>query len=444
VWTVLGAGLLVPLAGALNESLRATVRSSPVVPSDSLWLPGPLHASHQAIGANCNACHIEPFQRVPDRACAACHQDVQQHVNAHSTDTALFADRHCADCHQEHDAQHALVDTERDSCVGCHGKLTALKPTTHLQPVADFSHTHPEFTLSALQFVGPTVAGTNAGDAAGGHRAAGAWKTVAVPPAARATFEDTSNLIFSHKTHLDPNGIKGPAGGNEKLACANCHQSDAAGRYMLPIRMETHCARCHSLQFDEHDPKSTVPHGDVPQLLTALREHFSRTFLDQQGALNSGGARRPGDAGRVLTQEQQRRALDWANRQTQLAAGELLEKRVCVECHRISVAAPAAGTAASDAASRWQVAPVRLNIRWFPGAKFSHEAHKTAECTSCHAQAPGSTRSADVLLPGIRDCRGCHTDSGGADKVATTCLTCHQFHVAGKGAWLPSERNLSR
>jgi len=49
---------------------------------------------------------------------------------------------------------------------------------------------------------------------------------------------------------------------------------------MMPIRMETQCSGCHSLHFDEHDPTSGVPHGDLQRMYRALREHFSRQYLE--------------------------------------------------------------------------------------------------------------------------------------------------------------------
>jgi hypothetical protein len=90
--------------------------------------------------------------------------------------------------------------------------------------------------------------------------------------------------------------------------------------------MEQHCSRCHSLQFDENDSSTAVPHGDLKLMFTALEEHFSRMFLQQitPGARLS-DRRRPGGEQTVMTRDEQRRALEWTTRQSLQAARELLE-----------------------------------------------------------------------------------------------------------------------
>ncbi len=60
---------------------------------------------------------------------------------------------------------------------------------------------------------------------------------------------------------------------------------------MMPIRMETQCSGCHSLHFDEHDPTSAVPHGNLQRMYRSLREHFSRQYLE------AGSPARPGNGG---------------------------------------------------------------------------------------------------------------------------------------------------
>lgn len=412
---VLCIGFLSPFAGAIIVPLRAALRAAPLLPSDALWLPGPLHDRHRALGDDCNVCHTKPFEHVANAACVTCHREVQHHVAARSPEAALFAGSRCADCHLEHDGQKSLVNRSPAGCVACHADLRSSKPDTPLKGVGDFSRTHPDFELSVL-----TPVKSNDGVA---------WRPVAVPPAEREAARQESNLIFSHKVHLDSKGIDSPKG-RQKLSCGDCHQADTGGRYMLPIRMETHCASCHTLQFDEGDLGATVPHGDVPRMFKSLEEHFSRAFLDPatgRAGSSKAAPRRPGGEQKVLTQEEQRRALAWADGRSLAVARELLEKRVCVECHRIT-----RDPLHAEGPQHWRVEPVRLTERWLPRARFSHAAHATSACSTCHHDVEREDDSATIAMPAISVCRDCHGDDD-RRKVATTCIMCHDFHNAGRG-----------
>jgi predicted CXXCH cytochrome family protein len=64
---------------------------------------------------------------------------------------------------------------------------------------------------------------------------------------------------------------------------------------------------------------------------------------------------------------------------------------------------------------------------WYTGANFTHAKHATAKCEDCH-RARESKKSADLLIPGIENCRGCHAGAYAKDKVATTCIACHEYH----------------
>jgi len=77
----------------------------------------------------------------------------------------------------------------------------------------------------------------------------------------------------------------------------------------------------------------------------------------------------------------------------------------------------------------WAVKPVHVASQFMQKARFDHARHTTVGCGECHA-AQTSSSSADLLLPGIETCRGCHGgDKPEADKVASTCLSCHAFHT---------------
>jgi hypothetical protein len=413
---VLVLTLLAPLLASLHTPLQPQLRAAALLPSDALWLPGPLHKAHQSIGGDCNACHGAPFERVTDQACSNCHPGIQHHVPMASPARALFARMHCADCHVEHSKPNQLVDTGSQSCIGCHGNLRKLDPATALQNVSDFGSDHPGFSLAMLE---PEGGGADI-----------VWQTRFAQSEFRPRPEEHSNLKFSHQVHMEKRGIKSPTG-DQVLQCGDCHRADAGGRYMAPIRMEVQCARCHQLLFDENDPASAVPHGALGPMFTALQEHFSRMFL-QSRTLGTGltDRRRPGGEQTVMTHDEQRRALEWTTRQSLQAARELLEKRVCVECHTVT---HLAGRSAFD---QWRVEPVKLNSSWMPRAQFNHAAHRSSACITCHQQAEQSRSSTDVLMPDIKVCRDCHGGGQDSGRLASGCTMCHRLHLPGRGDYL--------
>jgi hypothetical protein len=408
--SVLALTLLWPLMSALNTPLRAQLRDNRLVPSDALWQPGSLHTAHQSIGGDCNACHGAAFDRVADRACATCHPGTQHHVPQDSPARARFASMRCADCHVEHARPSRLLELGGASCVACHANLRKFDPQTSLQNVTDFDGGHPDFTLAMLEPESDLV-----------------WRTRMIPAGFRPKPEEHSNLKFSHQVHMDAHGVKSPDG-DQVLVCSDCHRADASGRNMLPIRMQQHCARCHSLQYDENDATTAVPHGSVKLMVTALEEHFSRMFLrNSSAAARPSDRRRPGGEQAVMTQEEQRRALEWTTRQSLQAAHELLEKRVCVECHTVDAAPGVTGF------ERWHVEPVKLASSWMPRAQFNHAAHRSSTCVTCHDRADTSRSSSDVLMPQIKQCQTCHGGSHDVKRLASDCTMCHRLHLPGRG-----------
>jgi hypothetical protein len=150
-------------------------------------------------------------------------------------------------------------------------------------------------------------------------------------------------------------------------------------------------------------------------------------FLKDSGGLDASARRRPGGEGTVISHDEQRRALAWTNQQTALVTKELLEKRVCVQCHFIDKRPEATGL------DQWRIRPVKLAEQWMPRAEFSHAAHKASTCISCHQGAESSEASTDVLMPGIRECRGCHGGAKDSNHLASDCVMCHRLHIPGRG-----------
>jgi predicted CXXCH cytochrome family protein len=77
--------------------------------------------------------------------------------------------------------------------------------------------------------------------------------------------------------------------------------------------------------------------------------------------------------------------------------------------------------------TEWQVLPARVAGTWFPEANFTHGRHTAMECVDCH-DAPASTESNDVLMPGVDSCRDCHGGESAENQLQSTCIACHKFH----------------
>ena len=144
--------LLVPMSAALYQPLRPLLRSSSMIPNDGLWTPGPLHASHQFIGGDCNTCHVSPFTAVDNTQCAACHTNVQHHVPVPSRDAGLFDQKRCGDCHVEHGGERTPGVPRPALVRGLPWRISEkLKPHTQLTNAADFGSDHPDFRLTVMQ-----------------------------------------------------------------------------------------------------------------------------------------------------------------------------------------------------------------------------------------------------------------------------------------------------
>ena len=68
-----------------------------------------------------------------------------------------------------------------------------------------------------------------------------------------------------------------------------------------------------------------------------------------------------------------------------------------------------------------------MPAHWFNHAVFDHSAHAAVRCDSCHSLALTSTKTSDVLIPGIESCRSCHSGTGNAS-AESGCFLCHQYH----------------
>ncbi len=340
---------VIPVSGLFSPPVKQLLRENMLLPDDGLWVTGPLHRSHQIIGKDCNACHTTPFKMVQNQQCIECHSDIQHHVDVASHDVDHFHENRCAHCHREHNEPSSLVQRDQRFCVDCHQNLEKLKNDTELADVSDFGSDHPEFSLTLLK---PFFEETQT-----------RWEAVRIERDSLATIREESYLQFSHKEHLNPKGIRSPDG-DKLLECQDCHRPNTSGHQMLPIKMKNHCGDCHKLDLDENNLSKQVPHGDLNALFDTLKEYFSRQYLEPTTLTSSqitiDQLRRPNIKNRGLSIEDRERALDWANKQSLIVAQDLIENRVCIDCHHIS------RIPGKTEFEKWYVKPVALNKKWMP------------------------------------------------------------------------------
>lgn len=422
-WTlasiVLLAFLVIPSLGFLDRDLGIALRNLPV-PDDGVWLSGPLHRSHQFMGNDCTACHVEAFTMTRDQECIACHTSVSHHVDAAVHDLPELEEQRCAQCHKEHNEPTVLSRQDQGLCADCHADLESVTSApVSIADASDFDHDHPEFRLAML-------VGEGRGDAM-------EWRIERVALDDPDLAEE-SNLIFPHDVHLAAEGIDGPRG-EVVMECSDCHRPESGGAYMEPISMEQHCADCHLLTFDADAPTRELPHGEPDLVVRLLEEYYARQVLigGSEAQLQPARmARRPGQE-RVMSEAQRVAAIDEATSKAQRAAADVFERTTCKICHEVDrIDDP-------SRASPWQVQPVRLARAWMPKGWFDHQAHVNEDCARCHA-AEASTVASDVLMPDIESCRDCHGGEHAENKLASTCVECHVFHLDGLDLMKPDVR----
>jgi len=393
---VLLFGLALPMIGHFVPGFGEMLRHTPL-PSTMSWNPGPLDASHQFFGADCQRCHQTAFLTVRDGACLTCHAGTPAHADPAKYNLPQLGNAECRSCHQDHEGARGLIRTDQRLCSDCHADLKArTKNASAFEDVRDFGTTHPEFKIDLP-----------------------AWDADGKFAPQRVTWSDklqeNSGLKFNHLKHLKPDGLNTPDG-HRVLQCANCHVPDAGSAKMRPVNFQVMCHDCHTLGFDVLAPAREVPHGKVSEVIYMLNEYYARVALeggyqDAKSPVIVQERRRPGSP--PLSQQQQQEAL------ARVVTESLFTGKACTTCHKV--------TAPRDPNDTWHVAPVRVSGIWFTDAKFTHEKHTTVKCEDCH-DARKSEKASDLLIPGISNCRGCHAGAYAKDKVATTCIACHDYH----------------
>lgn len=389
-------------------------------PKPVSWSSGPISHSHQMIASNCRACHQEPFARVQDAACLNCHsltphtkQFSPQNIAAHPS-----LQSSCADCHFEHRGPGGgLITRDPSMCTSCHANIKHALQDVSGPNVRSFNE-HPQFAV--------LVAPANPGGT-----------TLKISLNDSKNLADNSHIKLNHHIHLAR--IRGPEG-EVTLKCTSCHQLAADFRSIKKIDFKTNCQSCHPLTYDERFPDREVPHGNANQVFAALFAEYARLFAFDRAAEAPLDDRRlkPGDP---LPSVSQTKALGGFSQErveqaARSAEKELYTRTACKLCHEVRESTVDPEEIATKGLSRYEVIKPQIPEHWLPASTFSHGAHEPLRCIECHAGAPDSKKTADVLIPKVADCQKCHAQGGpgphspkpGAPLVHSDCILCHSYH----------------
>lgn len=358
------------------------------------FIPGGLSVAHAGAvlpsgermipDGECGACH-EPFGGATDARCLACHNQAFHQ--------AQFADLGaCNSCHAEHRDIPRLAVVQQNACIDCHSDLTGRYPDANVaMKVSSFEKDHPQFRLLLDN------------------------KLIAVDETDPKVKRDPNRLKFNHRCHMVGDCNKRPPAPGETrstaetLTCDSCHTVDTASGKIVPFNYQTACSRCHLLTFDNRFPP--VPHrlelGTVAgvianaysgntQLLNQSPEEVLRIFATRPpSAFDIGSA-------------------------TVRNARNVLRVR-CIQCHELD-------------SSGAKVIPPITSRQWFAGmSNFSHVDHLSEslklQCVDCHLNVTQSAVTADISMPGIKECTACHGSEGMTGKQTLgDCTTCHFYH----------------
>jgi hypothetical protein len=401
------------IAGVITAALLGVAVSFALPRGRQVFQAGPVSSGHASFGDQCEKCHTEPFRTaahfvgagdhssVSDDACRSCHRG-----HAHHADVGARS-AHCAACHREHRGHTALARAADGHCTACHsdpGGSVKSGVKVNFRNVPDFA-AHPAFKL---------------------------WSGPEAPT-------DPGRLNFSHHDHLVPLTVKGEKAGAppvlRQLDCADCHQPDAGGLYMQPIRYEKHCYDCHPIFPALKDGKGAddvfrtirLPHPGPGQsaetVRGVLRDRLTRLAQEHPAVLKGQGA---DDPERPIPGSRRAPPVDeevfrWVDRTLGDAERVLFDKKGgCLLCHQ-EVGDPQQRTRGLP-----NLAPPNVPDRWFSHSVFSHRSHQAQDCEDCHKEARKSRDAADVLMPRLDDCRKCHNADSG---VRSGCADCHAYHT---------------
>ncbi|HIF93458.1 MAG: cytochrome c3 family protein [Myxococcales bacterium] len=406
------------------------------------WTSGPVIRGHAMIEDDCASCHDGLFRQVSNNSCTSCHVDIRRHTRQ---DLAMpgLDEMACSDCHLEHRGREvALTDQGATYCVTCHGDLSSQVADTKLANASDFGSNHPPIQLAVVENPNQPP-----------HRLV--WSE---------GLEEDSGVEFDHHFHTSQ-VLERPDGSEEWLSCGQCHQVREDGRSMQLVQFDRNCRRCHPLDTNipeiDIDSDLMLIHGDPEKLRDQLRTFFTSQVLEariqDRHAPASLRRRLPGP---LIGTEERAVSADWIG--SKVASADkfvFTDDEHCMKCHQVI------GGKVSEQTGNWiarGVMPIQLQQNWIQSARFSHSAHATQACSTCHPGAsvraddiePGdepkwaqfgaipygridersdftvSESSSEIMIPRIEVCQDCHVSAGQNRnrKVPSTCSSCHDFH----------------
>lgn len=396
------------------------------------WLAGSMSTSHANLAADCRDCHTQAFKRVKDETCISCHEDMRDHAqpdamfaaSPHQDGAAVWLtavreslsipEGRCGSCHFEHNGPEGVTPSNSQLCVDCHAALDENYTDTSLVNVSNFARRHPEFSPQIIL------------DPQSSPAAVERISLVNHP-------KEKSGLTFPHDFHLKdeevvrklatlPDRLRARYGA--ELDCADCHEPDAAGALIQPIEMEKHCSDCHSLAFTASEIEvRALPHGEPTEVRRVLEDYYlaqaTNLLLGEQASVLD---RQLSADARARRERLRAQAFNNARKNTDAMVARIFsEQGICRKCHENEDPALREGLP--------ELTPVTLTQSYLPKARFSHAEHMTGNlpCVSCH-RAETSSKSEDVLMPSITQCRECHDDRPEKTAIASDCLTCHIYH----------------
>ncbi len=349
------------------------------------FMPGGLSSAHtrardaggRAVADDCAACHT-PWRSVSSGKCLDCHPQ-----QPHGTFEKNAPD--CFSCHTEHRGATKLAAIGDATCLGCHANLAEHMRLPRAQ-VASLTFANGRYPFESIERI------TTFGDR---------HPELAYP-------RDANTLRFNHKLHLAERGVFNATGRRQVLQCNDCHALVTVKGNAEPgaIDFDAHCRSCHRLSFDARFPNAEVPHGGDPGIVYGF---VVATYSGDRDILG----KPPAEVRRILT-ARKRVSAD----QSAVVNAEQVLKTKCKLCHEIQ-----------RSGLRLAATPPVILQQWLTHAKFAHGRHRKIDCERCHEGSRQSAATSDVLMPRLANCTTCHAKNANLTQAASTCLTCHEYHL---------------
>jgi len=388
-----------------------------------IYTPGPVSTKHSMFADRCDACHdtSTPTKHgeVSDAKCQACHEgpihSMKQTFHgdnklkvAHQGKDIYIGTATCASCHTEHSGHHQLATIADRHCTQCHADLKVSQGFTAEvdTKISNFA-SHPDF--DALKLIDGK-------------------KPI-----------DKAALKFNHQVHLKPAGLKNAAGQSKIMKCTDCHKPDQQRAYMAPITYVAHCQDCHPLAIPEipgiGDIK--VPHESPKLVAAVIKTAFTDLLLKKGGKLEDeevpnpeydelSAAKKRTFKGEKTIKKPAGPVDQWLAEKTNASLEPLFKNNgQCMYCHTSS--GPDKSITGDEKSKL--VLPLLNETKvpqvWLTRSVFNHETHRVTTCVACHTEAPASTKTEDILLPNVQNCKLCHKEKDGA---RSGCVECHIYH----------------